>query len=72
MSSPKNLNEQVQNSDLVIGAVLIPGMSAPKLVSLETLKSMKSGSVIIDIAIDQGGIFEGVYPTTHTKILQYN
>jgi alanine dehydrogenase len=49
----------------VIGAVLVPGSSAPKLVSREMLKLMKPGSVIVDVAIDQGGCFETSHPTTH-------
>lgn len=58
MSNPYNIAESVKNSDLVIGSVLIPGAKAPKLVTEEMVKSMNPGSVIIDIAIDQGGIFE--------------
>jgi len=58
MSNPYNIAESVKNSDLVIGAVLIPGAKAPKLVTEEMVKSMTPGSVIVDIAIDQGGIFE--------------
>lgn len=58
MSNPMNIAEAVQESDLVIGAVLIPGAKAPKLVTEEMIKSMKPGSVVVDIAIDQGGIFE--------------
>ncbi|MFC6117227.1 alanine dehydrogenase [Macrococcoides bohemicum] len=58
MSTPLNIAESVKNSDLVIGAVLIPGAKAPKLVTEEMIKSMSPGSVVIDIAIDQGGIFE--------------
>jgi alanine dehydrogenase len=58
MSNPYNISEAVKESDLVIGAVLIPGAKAPKLVSEEMIKSMKPGSVVVDIAIDQGGIFE--------------
>lgn len=58
ISNPLNIAESVKNSDLVIGAVLIPGAKAPKLVSEEMVKSMKPGSVVVDIAIDQGGIFE--------------
>ncbi|KYG91513.1 alanine dehydrogenase [Metasolibacillus sp. FSL H7-0170] len=57
ISNPFNIAESVKNSDLVIGAVLIPGAKAPKLVSEEMVKSMQPGSVVIDIAIDQGGIF---------------
>jgi alanine dehydrogenase len=58
MSNPFNIAEAVKESDLVIGAVLIPGAKAPKLVSEEMIQSMKPGSVVVDIAIDQGGIFE--------------
>ncbi|WP_242321040.1 alanine dehydrogenase [Bacillus cereus group sp. BfR-BA-01354] len=57
MSNPYNIAEAVK-SDLVIGAVLIPGAKAPKLVTEEMIKSMEPGSVVVDIAIDQGGIFE--------------
>ena len=58
MSNPFNIAESVRTSDLVIGAVLIPGAKAPKLVTEEMIKTMQPGSVVIDIAIDQGGIFE--------------
>ncbi|MFC4183352.1 alanine dehydrogenase [Saccharococcus thermophilus] len=58
MSNPYNIAEAVQQSDLVIGAVLIPGAKAPKLVTEEMVRSMSPGSVLVDIAIDQGGIFE--------------
>src|SRR5690606_32572648 len=58
VSNPFNIAESVKDSDLVIGCVLIPGAKAPKLVSEEMVKSMKPGSVLVDIAIDQGGIFE--------------
>ncbi|MBT2572185.1 alanine dehydrogenase [Planococcus sp. ISL-110] len=58
ISNPFNIAEAVRESDLVIGAVLIPGSKAPKLVSEEMVQSMNPGSVIVDIAIDQGGIFE--------------
>mgnify|MGYP003487759381 FL=1 len=58
MSNPFNIAESVRTSDLVIGAVLIPGAKAPKLVTEEMVKTMQPGSVVIDIAIDQGGIFE--------------
>lgn len=57
--------EQLRNADLVIGAVLIPGASAPKLVSRGMLATMKQGSVLVDVAIDQGGCFESSHPTTH-------
>ncbi|WP_144547919.1 alanine dehydrogenase [Bacillus sp. X1(2014)] len=58
ISNPYNIAEAVKDSDLVIGAVLIPGAKAPKLVTEEMIQSMKPGSVVVDIAIDQGGIFE--------------
>jgi alanine dehydrogenase len=58
MSNPLNIEEAVRNSDLVIGAVLIPGAKAPKLVKEDMIKSMTPGSVVVDIAIDQGGIIE--------------
>jgi len=61
------VEESVLNADLVIGAVLIPGASAPKLVTKDMLAKMKDGSVLVDIAIDQGGCFETSKPTTHDK-----
>lgn len=66
MSNPFNIAEAVKESDLVIGSVLIPGAKAPKLVTEEMVKSMQPGSVIVDVAIDQGGNFETVdHITTH-------
>ncbi|MDF2715482.1 MAG: alanine dehydrogenase, partial [Paenibacillus sp.] len=66
MSNPLHIAEAVAESDLVIGAVLIPGAKAPKLVSESAVRSMSPGSVIIDVAIDQGGIFETIDRlTTH-------
>ena len=66
VSNPFNIERSVKDSDLVVGAVLIPGARAPKLVSEEMVKSMQPGSVLVDIAIDQGGIFEtNSKPTTH-------
>jgi alanine dehydrogenase len=66
MSNPYNIEEAVRESDLVIGAVLIPGAKAPKLVTEEMVQSMEPGSVIVDIAIDQGGSVETVDRiTTH-------
>jgi len=56
----------VADAELVIGAVLVPGAAAPKLVTKEMLKTMKRGSVLVDIAIDQGGCFETSHPTTHS------
>jgi alanine dehydrogenase len=55
----------VKEAELVIGAVLVPGAAAPKLVTREMLKTMKRGSVLVDIAIDQGGCFETSHATTH-------
>ncbi len=60
-----NTRELVLNADLVIGAVLIPGAAAPKLVSVEMVKEMKAGSVMVDVAIDQGGCFATSKATTH-------
>lgn len=66
MSNPYNIAETVAEADLLIGAVLIPGAKAPKLVTEEMVKSMKPGSVIVDVAIDQGGIVEtDDHVTTH-------
>ncbi|PWF26146.1 alanine dehydrogenase [Ancrocorticia populi] len=64
-SSPHTVAEAVQDADLVIGSVLIPGAAAPKLVTDDMVAGMKPGSVLVDIAIDQGGCFEGSRPTTH-------
>ncbi|WP_242127102.1 alanine dehydrogenase [Sphingobium sp. Sx8-8] len=64
-SNRANLAECVAEADLVIGAVLIPGAAAPKLVSADMLKTMKKGAVLVDVAIDQGGCFETSHPTTH-------
>lgn len=64
-STPAVLEERLIEADLVIGAVLIPGAAAPKLVSREMLKKMKDGAVLVDVAIDQGGCFETSKATTH-------
>ena len=64
-SSQSILKEVCQNADMVIGAVLIPGASAPKLISRAFLSKMKPGSVLVDVAIDQGGCFETSKATTH-------
>jgi len=66
-SNKANLAECVAEADLVIGAVLIPGAAAPKLVSREMLKTMKKGAVLVDVAIDQGGCFETSHATTHAE-----
>lgn len=65
------LRESVRTADLVIGAVLIPGASAPKLVRRDMIASMKKGSVVVDVAIDQGGCFETSHATTHTDPIYY-
>jgi len=64
-SNRLNLIEQLGKADLVIGAVLLPGAKAPKLVRRADLKLMKPGSVIVDVAVDQGGCIETIHPTTH-------
>jgi alanine dehydrogenase len=60
-----DLNKLVSEADLLVGGVLIPGAEAPKLVTRDMIKSMKRGSVIVDVAIDQGGCVETSKPTTH-------
>ncbi|WP_370177927.1 alanine dehydrogenase [Alteriqipengyuania sp.] len=64
-SNAANLHDAVCEADLVIGAVLIPGAAAPKLVTREMLSDMQTGAVLVDVAIDQGGCFETAKPTTH-------
>jgi len=64
-SNAHNITEALKEADLVIGSVLIPGEKAPKLVTDEMVAQMKQGSVLVDIAIDQGGCFENSRPTTH-------
>ena len=66
MSSPATIRELVKEADVVVGAVLIPGAKSPTLVTREMLKTMKKGSVLVDVAIDQGGCFETSRPTTHS------
>ena len=66
-STAHAIEELTQEADLVIGAVLIVGAAAPKLVTREMVKRMKQGSVLVDIAIDQGGCFETSKPTTHAE-----
>jgi alanine dehydrogenase len=70
-SNAWTIRETLRLADLVIGAVLIPGAAAPKLVRREHLKMMKKGSVVVDVAIDQGGCFETSRPTTHTDPTYY-
>jgi alanine dehydrogenase len=66
MSSPATVRDLVKRADVVVGAVLIPGAKAPKLVTREMLKTMKKGAVLVDVAIDQGGCFETSKATTHS------
>lgn len=65
MASPQTVRQEVLAADLVIGAVLVPGAAAPKLVSRDLVRRMQEGAVMVDIAIDQGGCFETSRPTTH-------
>jgi len=65
MSSTHNIEDLLPHTDLVIGAVLIPGAKAPHLITRDMLKLMQPGSVLVDVAIDQGGCFETSHPTTH-------
>ena len=69
LSSRASLEPLVRDADLVIGAVLLPGKQPPKLVTREDLRQMRPGSVIVDVAIDQGGIFESSRPTSHADPL---
>ncbi|HZS60434.1 MAG TPA: alanine dehydrogenase, partial [Gemmatimonadaceae bacterium] len=64
-SNRHNILEHIATADLVVGAVLIPGAKAPRLVRREDLKSMRPGTVIVDVAVDQGGCVETIHPTTH-------
>ncbi|GHT30112.1 alanine dehydrogenase [Bacteroidia bacterium] len=66
-SSTHNIEQELPNTDLVIGAVLIPGAKAPHLITRDMLKLLKRGSVLVDVAIDQGGCFETSHPTTHAE-----
>ncbi len=70
-SSKLAIEQQVMEADMVIGAVLIPGAAAPKLVSNELVSRMKPGSVLVDVAIDQGGCFEDSHATTHDDPVFY-
>ncbi|MEN6486455.1 MAG: alanine dehydrogenase, partial [Syntrophobacteraceae bacterium] len=67
MSSPSTIRDLVSRADVVVGAVLIPGAKTPRLVTRDMLKTMKKGSVLVDVAIDQGGCFETSRATTHSK-----
>src|SRR5438046_7477932 len=67
MSSTLQIEESIVEADVVIGAVLIPGAVAPKLVTREMVTAMKDGAVLCDVAIDQGGCAETSHPTTHSE-----
>ena len=65
MSNDYNIRSQVRVSDVIVGAVLIPGAKAPFLITKDMLKTMNPGTVLIDVAVDQGGCIETTVPTTH-------
>lgn len=67
MSNPANIEAEVADADLLVGAVLIPAAKAPIVVTRKMVSRMRPGSVIVDIAIDQGGCIETIHPTSHTK-----
>lgn len=67
LSTPENLSEHIKEADLLVGAVLIHGAKAPKIVSEEMIKSMGKGSVVVDVSIDQGGCIATSKPTSHTN-----
>ena len=71
MSSEYNIREELKSADLVVGSVLIPGAKAPKLVTRDMLSLMEPGTVLVDVAIDQGGCFETSRPTTHEEPTYY-
>ena len=66
-SSRHNIEQELPTSDLVIGSVLVPGAKAPHLITREMIKLMRPGSVMVDVAVDQGGCFETTHPTTHSE-----
>ncbi len=66
-SSQHNIEQQLPSTDLVIGSVLIPGAKAPHLITKDMVKLLRPGSVMVDVAIDQGGCFETSHPTTHSE-----
>ena len=66
-SSAQNIGKEIKDADIIIGAVLVPGDKAPKLITREMLKTMEPGTVLVDVAIDQGGCFETSHPTTHSE-----
>jgi alanine dehydrogenase len=66
-SSVYNIKKHIKTHDLIIGAVLIPGARAPRLITRAMLKEMRPGTVMVDVAVDQGGCFETTRPTTHEE-----
>ncbi|HDR8905905.1 TPA: alanine dehydrogenase [Burkholderia multivorans] len=64
-SNAQTIDEAIRDADVVIGAVLVPGASAPRLVTRDMIATMRAGAVVVDVAIDQGGCFETSHPTTH-------
>lgn len=66
MSNSANVRRMVADADLLVGAVLIPGAKAPRLVTRRMIKTMKKGAVVVDVAVDQGGCIETIHPTYHT------
>ncbi|HMN90650.1 MAG TPA: alanine dehydrogenase, partial [Saprospiraceae bacterium] len=64
-SNEYNIRRHIQDSDLIVGAVLIPGAKAPNLITRDMLKLMRPGTVLVDVAVDQGGCIETCHPTTH-------
>ncbi len=64
-SNSYNIKESIKNAHLIIGAVLIPGAKAPNLITKQMLKVLRKGTVLVDVAVDQGGCFETTHPTTH-------
>jgi alanine dehydrogenase len=70
-SNAWTIGETLKTADLVIGAVLIPGASAPKLVKREMIANMRRGAVVVDVAVDQGGCFETAHATTHTEPIYF-
>lgn len=65
-SSPSSISEHVRDADIVIGAVLVPGDAAPELVSEDDVRAMEDGSVVVDVAVDQGGCIATTHPTSHS------
>ncbi len=66
-SSRHNIEQELPDTDLVVGSVLVPGAKAPHLVTADMVKLMRPGSVMVDVAVDQGGCFETTHPTTHSE-----